>query len=273
MIELPRKDYHKALPQLRQVNINTLFAEAVLEQHISGNVYVDCSDNPRSYYVIHPYGMSLLFGDAGMEPFTQELYHYITHSPSTRRQTEWLQVDPEGEWSSVIGNMVSSYNSQLENEKILINTRVNFSFNRDAYQNAKQTFPRHHHPVIRITKELYLTQSGVVIARSFWPDEHQFAERGVGYHLLSDGEIASTSFSAFRTANQLEIGIETSDAHRGNGYAVTVCAAIIDYCLEHDLEPVWSCRLENQASYHLAQKLGFEPAITLPFYRLNNSIL
>lgn len=60
----------------------------------------------------------------------------------------------------------------------------------------------------------------------------------------------------------------TVDAHRGKGYAVSVCSALIDYCLDHDLEPVLACRLENEGSYYLAQKLGFRPSVTLPYYRL-----
>jgi hypothetical protein len=35
------------------------------------------------------------------------------------------------------------------------------------------------------------------------------------------------------------------------------------------LEPVWACRLENDGSYKLAQKLGFEPVLEIPYYRLS----
>ncbi len=224
MIELAPKDYYKALPPLRQLQTNTMFAEAVLKQHVSGRVYVDRSENPRTFYVVHPYGMSLLFGDPGNESFTQALYDYITNQSATRHQVEWLQTDPAGEWSGVIDSMLSSHNSRLENrdlspedfdrKKILRNTRVNFSFNRDAYLDEKQNFPRHDEPVIRTTKEQFLIQTGAVIPRFFWWNKELFAEEGIGYTLLRDGEIASASFSACCTANQLEIGIETADAHR-----------------------------------------------------------
>ena len=278
MIELAPKDYYKALPILYQVKINTMFAEAVLEQHIPGIVYVDCNENPSTFYVAHSYGMSLLFGDSGDDSFTRGLYDYITNQSTTRQHVEWLQVDPEGKWSEVIDSIISSHNNRLENcglsseeferKQILRNTRVNFSLDRDAYRDAKQNFPSYDELVARTTKEQFLTQTGSVIPRFFWRDEVHFAEEGVGYTLLKDGEIAATSFSSCRTANQLEIGIETTDAHRGKGYAISVCSALIDYCLDHDLEPVWACRLENEGSYYLAQKLGFRPSVTLPYYRL-----
>ncbi|MEK3903812.1 MULTISPECIES: GNAT family N-acetyltransferase [unclassified Paenibacillus] len=278
MIELAPKDYHKALDLVRQIQINTMFAEAVLEQQITGHVYVDCIENPCTFYVVHSYGMSLLFGDAGIESFTNKLYDYITNQSATREQVEWLQADPGGEWSGIVDGMLSFHNSELkkcdlpsggfEEKRIMRNTRVNFTFDHDAYQQAKQKFPRHSEPVIRITPKQFLTQTGAVIPRHFWRDEEHFATEGVGYALLRDGETASSAFSSCRTGNQLEIGIETAEAYRGNGYAVSVCSALIEYCLDHDLEPVWACRLENEGSYYLAQKLGFRPSVTLPYYRL-----
>ncbi|WP_084266518.1 GNAT family N-acetyltransferase [Paenibacillus sabinae] len=278
MIELAREDYYKALPLLDQVKINTMFAGVVLRQHIPGHVYVDSRENPRAFYVAHPYRMSLLFGDSGDDSFTHGLYDYITNQSAARQQMEWLQADPAGEWSRVIDSMLTSHNDSLENrglspedlemKKIQRNTRVNFSFDRDAYLNAKRDFQKHEEPVVSLTKELFFAQSGSVVPRYFWRDAEHFAEKGVGYSLLSEGEVASSSFSAFLTASQLEIGIETADTHRGKGYATSVCSALIDYCLERNLEPVWACRLENKGSYNLAQKLGFRPSVTLPYYRL-----
>ena len=60
MIELEIKDYSKAVEALKKVQINNLFARAVVENHVSGKVYVDNPDNPTTFYVVHPYGMSLL---------------------------------------------------------------------------------------------------------------------------------------------------------------------------------------------------------------------
>jgi RimJ/RimL family protein N-acetyltransferase len=68
--------------------------------------------------------------------------------------------------------------------------------------------------------------------------------------------------------NYLELGIETVEAYRGKGLAQSVCSALIDYCLQNNYEPVWSCRFENTASYRLAQKLGFEPVSTRTYYKL-----
>jgi len=66
----------------------------------------------------------------------------------------------------------------------------------------------------------------------------------------------------------LEIGIETTKGYVRKGFALQSCSALIDYCLENKLEPVWGCKLENVGSFKLAQKLGFEPTFFIPFYKL-----
>ncbi|TKG91495.1 GNAT family N-acetyltransferase [Puteibacter caeruleilacunae] len=62
--------------------------------------------------------------------------------------------------------------------------------------------------------------------------------------------------------------METIPEFRGQGFAQYACAALIDYCLANGYEPVWACKETNVPSYKLAQKLGFVPALTLPYYRL-----
>lgn len=284
MIKLENKDYYKAITPLSHVNINTLFAEAVIEQRIPGNVYVDCDKNPCTFYIVHPYGMSLLFGDSDNEPFNCNLFDYITDKKGIRHKQEWLQVDPAGGWTDTIDSMLQLHNSTVDKNgdslhaddrnTILRNTRVNFRFNREAYQKKmEEQFLSHDHEVVRTTKELFLTQPGSVNPRNYWRDGDQFLADGVGYSLLCAGEMAATAFSAFINEHQLEIGIETLEAHRGKGYAFSVCSALIKYCLCNQLEPVWACRLENEGSYKLALRLGFEAALTIPYYRLVESSL
>ncbi|MCE3201776.1 GNAT family N-acetyltransferase [Paenibacillus sonchi] len=278
MIELEVQDYYKGLPALDQVKINTLFARAVLEQRIPGKVYADSKEKPGAFYVVHPYGMSLVYGTAANPDFYHWLSDYITGRAENRIQAEWLQGDPAGDWSERIDAIAAAHNSTLpaggresgqDNYRAIEkNTRVNFSFDREAYCAARAQFFKQEADLVRTGKEHFFAQTGSVLPRFFWRDEEHFLAEGAGYSILEDGGVASTAFSSCITADQLEIGIETAEASRGKGYAFTVCAALIDYCLDHRLEPVWACRLENQGSYYLAQKLGFKPSLTLPYYRL-----
>ena len=63
MILLETKDYYKVANSITTVEINTLFARAVIEQKVQGKIYVDgILESPQTFYIQHPYGMSLLFG-------------------------------------------------------------------------------------------------------------------------------------------------------------------------------------------------------------------
>jgi len=116
---------------------------------------------------------------------------------------------------------------------------------------------------------MFGNMQGSVIPARFWNNANDFSDRAVAFSVVEGEQVAVTAFSAFVIGHQLEIGIETAEDFRGKGYALAVCSALIDYCLEHDFIPVWGCKLENTASFQLARKLGFEPTVYWPFYRLN----
>jgi len=274
MILLNKKEYYKLLLPIKKVEINHLFAEAVLLGHVSGTVYVDQIENPSTFYVSHPYGMSLLFGETRNDEFNTRLVGHALNNFKTRDRYEWLQAYPE-KWNLEINSMWKEYlikslnnDPQITESRIEVNTRVNFKFNISTYLNFKENCPLVVGNTIRTTPEIFDTMQGGVIPGRFWDNVTDFSKQAVAYSVLVGDKIASTAFSAFIINDQLEIGIETTEEFRGKGYAVSACLSLIDYCLEHDYEPVWGCKLENTASYLLAQKLGFEPTIYWPFYRL-----
>ena len=274
MIVLDKSNYDKALEPLQKVGINHLFAEAVLRGHVSGQVYVDNDKNPVTFYVIHPYGMSLLYGVIAHKEFNFWLLEYALNNPPSRGKDEWLQVYPEA-WNKHIASSWTEYlvkpdvpvNSAMD-KRIEIYTRVNFKFNKAIYLDHTDKYPIESYKIVRTTDKMFEEMHGTVIPGRFWDNVVDFSQRAVAFSVLEGDKVVATAFSAFIIDDQLEIGIETSDSHRGKGYALAACSALIDYCLMHDLKPVWGCKLENTASYLLAQKLGFEPTIYWPFYRL-----
>lgn len=287
MIKLTPGQYEKAWPLLRTVAINTLYVEAVIGQKVDGTVYADSVENPTVFYVAHPYGMSLLFGSTNNESFNRALTAHLLNGSGVRDRYEWLQAYP-GQWDEklkvLLGDRLIPKNApvhsggdassrelaaSLEEEgRVLENVRVNFTFHEDKYRKAAGKRRLNAQEIVPITYEMAQSIQGAVVPGGFWRMDGQASAEHAGYCLLVNGEIASTAFAAYHTDTQLEIGIETAEAHRGRGYAFQVCAALIDYCLERGLEPVWSCRRENEGSYNLAQSLGFEPTRTFPYYRL-----
>jgi hypothetical protein len=89
---LPATEYHKLIEPIKKVSINNLFARWVIEGHLPGRVYVDNVSNPLTFYVVHSYGMSLLFGNFTNEKFNQELRNYALNKDRTRHKFAWMQA-------------------------------------------------------------------------------------------------------------------------------------------------------------------------------------
>lgn len=276
MILLDKSKYDAIIEPLREVTINHLFARSVLENKVNGVVFVDNMERPGTFYISHPYGMSLLFGETENADFNSSFLDYALNTFRIRDRYEWLQAYPDS-WnnkiSSLFGNKMIKSNDTIgnaNNKMIEEHTRVNFKFNKEKYLDFKNQYRDKDYTIIRTDKEMYENINGSVIPKYFWRDAEQFYHSGVGFSLIFENKIASTAYSAFIHDDQLELGIETVEDFRGKGFAINTCSALIDYCLEKNYEPVWACRLENTGSYNLAQKLGFEPTFYIPFYRLNN---
>ncbi len=272
---LDKNNYARLIDPLKQVKINNLFARSVIEKKISGKVFVDNHENPKTFYVVHPYGMSLLFGNSQNIDFNNKFLDYSLNIDKIRDRHEWMQAYP-GDWDKVLSELYSNcLIKSAENKKnkesglIELNTRINFKFNREKYNaDRKMTLPQDCE-IVQTDKKIYREMIGSVIPSYFWDNVKDFIENGVGFSLLCDKKLATTAYSAFIHDDKLELGIETISEFRGKGFAKLTCSALIDYCIENDYEPVWACRLENTGSFTLAEKLGFEVCNEIPYYRLS----
>lgn len=280
MIELERKDFSKVVEPLKKVKINNLFARAVVENYVIGKVYVNKVDNPSTFYVVHPYGMSLLFGKHDDQDFNRAFKDYALNKDRSRTTFEWMQAFSDSgnyeDWDQELNTLFSdcsvrsSENTTNQTANIIeLNTRLNFTFNMDKYRELRKKMRTPKHPAIRTTGKEFSAMKGSVIPSKFWNSVGDFLTNAIGFSTYSDNELACTAFAAFIMDNFLELGMETIPEFQGKGLAQATCSALIDYCLENDYEPIWACRLENTGSYKLAEKLGFEVSKQIPYYRLS----
>lgn len=276
MKPLDKENFNKVTVLVRQVTINNLFARSIVEQKVTGRIFVDDTDNPSTAYFIHPYGMTLLTGDAGNQAFNEWFRNYALNTTGTRTTHEWMQAWPDN-WDRILpalfaDRLIKSADNITYRDKgiIELNTRVNFRFNKEKFLASRKPVTDTAIRIVQTDRSLFRTMQGSVIPASFWDTEDDFFKHGLGYSLLYNEQLAAIAFSSFWFDDQFELGIETVPAFRGKGLAEIVCAALLDYCIQNNLEPIWACRLENTGSYKLALKLGFEVAATIPYYRLSN---
>lgn len=275
MILLPISEYRKVSASLDGIGFNTLFATTVTDGRMPGVIYVDELREPKTYLVAHPYGMSLLLGETDNAEFNRSLADYMMNKGGFRKRPEWLQVHPDS-WNPVIAEMLgpglkrgkSAAMPAGEARKVVDLTRVNFRFNREMFRKYAENLEPLPGTVVRTTAEMFDTMQGQVIPKYFWKDAIHFINDGAGFSQVVSGKAVSTAFSAFVAEGVMEIGIETVAEHRGKGYAELVSRAFVDHCVRNNLEPVWSCRLDNASSHKLARKLGFEETLKIPYYQL-----
>ncbi len=276
MILLDKNDYEKVVTNLKEVTINNLFARSVIEHKVTGQVFVDDPIHPKTFYIVHPYGMTLLLGDSSNQKFNNSLKAHALNIDAKRKNHEWMQAFPDS-WDHVLTEMFGDKlikqednSGNRESGVIELNTRVNFKFNKEKYLAQPRPVLSPDIKIVKTDRAQFREMKGSVIPVYFWENEDDFFKNGIAYSLLYKDQLASTAFSSCWFDDLLELGIETEPAFRGRGYAEIVCSALISFCIENNYEPVWACRKENTGSYKLAQKLGFEVAITLPYYRLSN---
>jgi len=279
MILLDAQEYVHFIPALSSADINTMFARFVLQEKVTGRVFADQNGYPASLYIQHPYGMSLLCGESRSEDFYEKLTAFMLNLDKSRDRIEWLQVYPASLYSrleAILGpNLIKkdpdeTFTGLLSEEegKVLEYQRINYKFDKASYLDFKRNLPHHDRRVVSITDDIFDQLDGSVVPKHFWNNSGDFIGNGIGFTILENGIPISAAFSSFIIDNQLEIGIETLVDYRGAGLASMVCAALIDYCLDHGFEPVWACSSGNTGSRKLAEKLGFMEAKRVPYYCL-----
>lgn len=249
-----RKIFNIINEALATVHINCLFAHAVIYARVDGIVILDSLEEPKSFYIRHPYGMSLLFGKTDNAKFTEVLWEEITRK---NWGTEYLQVFP----------IIKKSHNFPGTLKVSVFERVNFKFNKQYYINNKKRRIGIRKSALT-THQVFHKLNGTVVPKKFWRNANEFGKLSIGMTVFEKGEALATAFAAFIANNYLELGIETKPEHRGKNLAYSCCLALIEYCIKNKLEPVWACRKDNIGSYKLAIKLGFEPTTITPYYEL-----
>ena len=273
---LPETDYYRIRSKLDEIDFNTYFAEAVLDRKASGIVYVDDLNFPQVGYIVHSYGMSLLFGNHENINFNQWLKQRWLSSDF--KQDEYLQVYPS-KWEDTLSSLLSNVivdcddtSDELKLAKVVKHVRVNFRFNPVRYESFVKEINWSKYDLREFRFSQFELFKGSVIPRVFWLNEEIFTKYAKAFAIYCEQRPAAVSFASCRDDNVLELGIETNENFRGRGLAKVVCAKLIDYSLEQNLKPVWACRKGNVGSYNLALSLGFEVARELAYYQIKSSV-
>lgn len=276
MIKLKQSDYSKVASLVNEVPFNTFFARVVIDHKVNGEVFVDDFLHPTVSLIVHKYGMALLCGNYENNSFNNELIAFLKHAQMAAFPAKYMLTYPdpwEHTLASLLGSqlLLANYDEQGIDRDIrtffLQTERINYQFQLPSLLHNIEIPARFTLKKIdsNIYHKIHASQTSVV-PEHFWNTAEDFLENGIGFALIYDDQIVSTSFASFIVDDKLELGVETTEKFRKNGYSIYAASALVKYCLSNGYEPVWACRRENIGSSSLAERLGFIPISYHPYY-------
>ncbi|MBU1145383.1 MAG: GNAT family N-acetyltransferase [Firmicutes bacterium] len=98
-----------------------------------------------------------------------------------------------------------------------------------------------------------------------------FLGKGLGFCILEDNQVIGFAASNYPIINEvlevyIRVDFNSDPRHRQKGFGTLLSVALIEYCLEHHLNPEWDSA--NSISAHLALKLGYEVEQTWTMYHI-----
>ncbi|MBN2252413.1 MAG: GNAT family N-acetyltransferase [Kosmotogaceae bacterium] len=104
---------------------------------------------------------------------------------------------------------------------------------------------------------------------SFWKDVESFLRNSGGYAVVRNGTILSWCIGVYRSADRIEVGLETVEESRNQGFGLAVSRACINEFLSNGLTVDWHCDSANSPSLSIAVKLGFKEILEYNIYQID----
>lgn len=260
--ELKLKSFSKTLEIFKPL-LHNIPLQAVLNGNADGRIFCDSSAVPSCAFAWTPWGYFYLAGAEPTVAFWAELHTLLEDVllPDSSRLGEpepVFFVAPEF-WPQHPG-------LHFEGRDWLKIYRRSFTLDRAAFMAAYQNWPELMPPgfrLLRVDADL-VAQLGDKLSDDIlatWRSLDEFFEKGVGFCLFQGDALASVCVAAFVGDATVEVGVSTQEAYRRRGLATLTTAALVDYCLAHNLAANWECWWDNEASSALAKKLGYLPGL------------
>jgi len=171
--------------------------------------------------------------------------------------TAMLQSCPPGAW--LIGQDVT-WHERFGEQWTHLKQKERFAFQAPAVWNRERLMALQHELPIGYTLKPVTEADAAGFAQlsaslvDFTEQEQPTMAYSVGFGIEVEGQFVAGCAGA-PAGGMLDFEIQTALAHRRRGLATAVAAAMILYCLDHELKPCWDAA--NEMSARLAEKVGF----------------
>ena len=231
----------KLIPMFEKIESNIILS--YLQGHM-GNAWVDNLENPTVAQIT--VGIFVFFaGDSNTKEAEELLYNLPDFT---------LAIVDSDEWKNRIETVHSGSIEKFQRYRFNKNPE---HLDKKHIQKLLSTLPEGYE-IRRINKNIAKVTSFRELSEDFvsqFDSIDDFINRGVGYAILSEGQVvsAATSFSIYDDG--IEIEVASHPNHRRKGLATITASALILDCLDRGIYPSWDGA--NMESVELAQKLGY----------------
>ncbi len=118
-----------------------------------------------------------------------------------------------------------------------------------------------HYIVESITADNIGDIRGRITPSFSWKDSDTFLRNGFGCiaRNKADGSFAAVAFSSAVSPEEVDIGVETAEAHRHHGLASYLAYRMCEEIIQQGRRPVWAHAETNAGSQKTALSVGFKP--------------
>ncbi|KYK32329.1 MAG: GNAT family N-acetyltransferase [Theionarchaea archaeon] len=263
--ELDQKNYEKVRPLFKEWK-NTAIHSAI-DKNTFGKIYVDNPEHPQTALAWGAPDMFFLAGDTDNEDFNKSLDTFISKKIAPEALERGLtyfavQVFPVEKWEYTIKDL-------LKDRYPKVNYEWTSVFNKEKYTIQHWKIPPGF-SIEQISKELLKkvnSERDVERIKRYWGTIDTFLEKGFGFYVVKGDKIITSCISCYVSKNEYEIGIITYNSEdRNKGFATATAQAFVDFCVLHNLTPVWRADMVNPASITVAERVGFEKVTEYPDY-------
>lgn len=253
MLELASKSYVKVAPLFEGIDHNVPLVYSVIEGNSTGRIFVDCLDAPSAALVVTDVGYDYVGGRPDVEGFNVALGPLFFDSLLPERAEKELILFAFSEaWRDRLSALLALYGAIV--------------IHRNVFRFDPARFAVHAGWRARIPEGLRIRAIDAALVEAY-PEYQPIVlpgEKRFGVCLMRGDEILSRCMAVAVGGGEVEIDIETAEAHQGRGYGFLTACAFIDESLNRGLTPSWACWPYRTASRALAVKLGFEPLPDVP---------
>lgn len=226
-------------------------AHAIIEQIQDGEIYVDNTVQPKSYFIRNRSGAYYIGGDLNNKQFREPLIEYLKNKENHKIYYDLYASSSE--WINYMEKELSGNVVRLG--------RVNFQHNeKSSTENMQAIDLPESFRLLPLDEELYERYVSEVddSYAMIFSSAHDFVTKSFGFCILNQNEFVSTCNAYHISEHTAEVDVWTNNKYRNQGYATLVVYAFVEHCIKTNKLALWNSDKGNTASIHLASKCGFE---------------